>query len=136
LLDWTLPAVALDCRIRAFNNWPGAFTYMPVSHTKGKQLLGKRIRVKILKVNVILDEAQWPENYDAYEPGTVCGFSKSGMPVVRTTGRPMELALLQPDGGKVMDGKSFLNGHPLLEGDKFYSTLDDTTPVPTQEDTE
>ncbi|MBR4172012.1 MAG: methionyl-tRNA formyltransferase [Kiritimatiellae bacterium] len=136
LLDWTLPAVALDCRIRAFNNWPGAFTYMPIRHAKGKQLLGKRIRVKILKVNVIHDEAQWPENYDSYEPGTVCGFSKSGMPLVRTTGRPMELALLQPDGGKVMDGKSFLNGHPLLEGDKFYSAPDDTTPVPTEEDTE
>jgi len=40
-------------------------------------------------------------------------------PVVATGDAPLCLIAVQPDGSRRMDGKSFLNGHPLQGGDLF-----------------
>lgn len=111
LLDWTQPAMVLERRIRGFDPWPGAFTYLPEKYARPNGTG----RVKILQAEVLTVK---PDGYDSYEPGEVCAITKRG-PVVCTTGRPMLLLALQPDGGKTMDGKAFLNGRPLQPGDRF-----------------
>lgn len=114
LLDWSQPAMVLERRIRGFDPWPGAFTYLPQKYARPNGTG----RVKILQAEVLTNK---PDNYESFEPGAICAITKKG-PVVRTTGRAMLLLALQPDGGKSMDGKSFLNGRPLLVGDKFSDT--------------
>jgi methionyl-tRNA formyltransferase len=49
-------------------------------------------------------------------PGTVCALSPIG-PMVVTGDGALCLTAVQPEGSRRMDGKSFLNGRPLKEGD-------------------
>jgi len=58
--------------------------------------------------------------FELVAPGTVCSLSPTG-PIVVTGNGLLRLTALQPDGSRRMDGKSFLNGHPMEPGDRFWS---------------
>lgn len=94
-IDWTKSAQALHCQIRAFHPWPGAFFG-----------LGELGSVKVLEAKV--------ESGDA-EAGTLLDLAGEG-PLIACGEDALRLILLQPPGKKPMDGRSFLNGHPLQEG--------------------
>jgi len=111
LIDWALPASVIERRIRAYDPWPGAFTFLPSRLIKP----GSSGRLKVLQA-VILDPLL--EGFPGAAPGTVCSLSPIG-PVVAGGDRLLCLTAVQPDGGRRMDGRSFLNGHPLRPGDIF-----------------
>lgn len=111
LIDWSLPASVIERRIRAYDPWPGAFTFLPASLTKP----GFSGRLKVLQAEFL---NQTIEGLERLAPGTLCALSPIG-PVVATGDRVLCLTAVQPDGSRRMDGKAFLNGHPMQPGELF-----------------
>lgn len=119
LIEWRLPAAAIERRIRAHDPWPGAFSFMPLRLCKR----GASRRIKILQAAFLKEPLTSGVPVNA-PPGTVCALSPVG-PVVITADRQLCLTALQPDGSRRMDGKSFLNGYPLRVGDRFTGEVDE-----------
>jgi methionyl-tRNA formyltransferase len=111
LIDWGLPAAVIERRIRAYDPWPGAFTFLPASLAKA----GVSGRLKVLQAEFL---KQPVEGIEGLVPGTLCALSPIG-PVVVTGDNVLCLTAVQPDGSRRMDGKAFLNGHPMQLGDRF-----------------
>jgi methionyl-tRNA formyltransferase len=108
LIDWSLPGKTIERRIRAYDPWPGAFTFLP-NHLVKK---GSSGRIKILEATLLPQ----PEGWSMCAPGTVYALSPVG-PMVLTGHGAICLTAVQPEGSRRMDGKSFLNGHPLKQND-------------------
>lgn len=111
LIDWSLPAAVIERRIRAYDPWPGAFTFLPLRLSKP----GFSGRLKVLQAEILKERV---EGSDGLAPGSVCVLSPIG-PVVMTGDFPLCLTAVQPDGSRRMDGRSFLNGHQMRPGDRF-----------------
>jgi len=108
LIDWSLPGEVIERRIRAYDPWPGAFTFLP-NHLVKK---GSSGRMKIIQAELTRHPAA-----TAYRaPGTICALSPIG-PIIATGDQAMCLTAVQPEGSRRMDGKSFLNGHALRPGE-------------------
>lgn len=95
-LDWRLPAVELEARIRGLSPWPGAFCFYN----------GKRIKVYRACLKTVVTPAP---------PGTVIqGFSNE---LTVATGKDaLVIQELQGDSGKRLEAQDFLRGHPILPG--------------------
>ncbi len=111
LIDWRLAAAVIERRIRAFDPWPGAFTFLPAPLVK-PGFLG---RLKVLQAEILRLPG---EALERVAPGTIVALSPIG-PVVATGDRLLCLTAVQPDGSRRMDGKSFLNGHPMQPGQRL-----------------
>ena len=98
-IDWTLPAPAIDRRIRAFDPVPGAFS-----------LWGDEV-VKVWSAQPSAARAGVP-------PGTVFGVGAEGIDVACGEGI-LRLAVVQPAGGKRMDAAAFAAGRALRPGMHF-----------------
>lgn len=95
LIDWTLPARRIDCRIRGFQPWPGCYT---------------RFRQKLLH---IWKARPWQAAVDA-PPGRL--LVKQGRLVVASGGgTALELLEIQLEGRRRMSAEAFLHGYRLLE---------------------
>jgi methionyl-tRNA formyltransferase len=112
LINWNLTSAEIDRHLRAYDPWPGSFTFMPANLTKK----GSSGRLKIIEA-LILKDADIPPHCDC-DPGTVCSFTPMG-PVVVTGDGALCLTVLQPEGSRAMDAHSFLNGHKLKIGDRL-----------------
>ncbi len=97
-IDWTLPAVALDRVVRAFDPTPGAF-----AHWRGEP-------VKIWGAE--------PAIAAAAEPGTVLAMGAEGVDVACGDGA-LRLRTLQPAGGRRMAAVAFAAGHAIALGARF-----------------
>ncbi len=87
-LDFTRPAAELARQVRAFDPWPGTYTWW-----KGK-------RLKVLRARA-LDEAS---------PGPGVPLVVEGKPAVGTGKGVLLLERVQPEGRKAMEGDAFLRG--------------------------
>jgi methionyl-tRNA formyltransferase len=102
-LDWTRSAHDLECRIRGFQPWPGAFTSLG-----GRMLKVRRTR------------AAPPSTAGAGDaPGTIVALGADG--VVVACGGDTRLALLevQPESRRTMDAAAFAAGARLRLGDRL-----------------
>lgn len=99
LIDWKLPAEELDRRIRGLKPWPGTFTFRA-----GKKLIIGS--AEVLKQDV-------PPNLI---PGAVFRADKTGL-IVQCGEDALRILTLQPEGKKMMDARSFLNGSHVQEGE-------------------
>jgi methionyl-tRNA formyltransferase len=99
LLDWSLSAVELDRRVRAFNPWPGAFTTW---HER---------RLKILRA------APMPGWRGDAPPGTMVAV-EDGLAVVTGEGA-LRLEEVQLAGKRSMDIEAFLCGQRECVGDQL-----------------
>lgn len=100
LLDWTLPATKLHCRVRAFNPWPVASSVW-----RGKTL--RMWEVGPLETHI-----------GAGAPGTIVQADAAGIRVQTGEGA-LTLTRLQAEGGKILAAGDFLNGHQLAAGDRL-----------------
>lgn len=89
-LDFSLTALELERKIRAFYPWPGAFTHWQESALKVH--LGRVVEA----------------SYSPIEPGK--RFILNGYPAISTSEGSLVLLNVQPAGKKAMDGKVFLSG--------------------------
>jgi len=96
-LDWTQPAIKLERRIRAYDPWPGTFTTF--MHR------GRIKRLKVFpKVSVVADSDIATSMAQRVEGGKLfigCGQGA------------LELAEVQPEGGKRMSAHEFALGHDV-----------------------
>ena len=99
-LDWSLPASVLDCRIRAFNPFPGATGVLRGTPVK-------------------LWRAAIGEGSGA--PGTVLSISADGIDVACGQGA-LRLQELQRPGSKRLPAAEFLRGFALAVGERFTLT--------------
>lgn len=103
-LDWNASAVELDRRVRAYDPWPGAFTFCKVR--------GKELRVVIEGVAV--------EPMASGAPGLVVEASDDRL-VVATGDGGLRLTRVKPSGKRAMDAGAFLRGYALEVGSRFSS---------------
>ncbi|MDD3980773.1 MAG: methionyl-tRNA formyltransferase [Spirochaetia bacterium] len=100
LVDWNRPALELDARIRAFDPWPGSFTFV-----KGQ-------RLGILSAEPYSGSLAQAggEALPNAPPGTIIGLDKARGIVVRTKEGCLALTELQLAGRKALSYKDFANG--------------------------
>ena len=97
-IDWNCDTASLDCHIRAFTPFPGAWC------------LGQKGRLRILQAR--------PTNIarPTHAPaGSIVGISKVAMHVATGNG-VLAIEYLQPAGKKRMHVADFLNGQNLVTG--------------------
>ena len=99
LIDFSEDAAVIERKIRAYDPWPGTFTYLD-----GKVF-------KILKAEVL-------EGGEEAEPGTVGDVTKDGFTIMTGAGvlRPL---MVQIEGKKKMPTAEFLKGKKLDRGMKL-----------------
>ena len=98
-IDWDLPAVEIDRRIRAYAPWPGSFT----------KWIGRRLKIL---------EAE-PVEGEVGEPGLVT--KGMGGVVVQTGQGQLRLKKVQMEGSRGMNVEAFLAGHPEFVGTRLVS---------------
>ena len=97
-LDWRRPATQIEQIVRAYDPWPGTFTF-----------LGAR-RVKILAVTA-LDNAPRPE-----PPGMLLSVGGKEPPIVAALPGAVALTRVQPENCKPQDGVAFCCGQRVSPG--------------------
>ena len=100
-IDWTLPARAIQNRIRAFNPRPGAF-----SQSRGAIIKVWRTRI-----------SGGPKESAA--PGTVVEITSRTLKVACGEGSRLEITEIQPANRRRMSVTDFANGHFAAEGELF-----------------
>ncbi len=102
-IDWTLDAAHLECMVRAFNPYPGAFT----------QLAGNLIKIwRVSEVNL---------GDTSGAPGEIIAAVSEGIIVACGHGA-LRIETLQPAGGKRLTIAQFMTGHAVAVGDCFTNT--------------
>jgi len=101
LVDWSLGALELDARIRAFQPWPGAFTF----------LRGERL--------ALLESRPFPAEDSGREPGTVLAMDSGRGLMVQTGKGLLSLRRLQLRARKALPFREFANGVRDLIGSRL-----------------
>ena len=109
VIDWSKSRQEIDCHIRAMQPWPKASSVLQ-RHDQAP------LRCIVSQVAVGIDEDAMPSRV----PGKVQ--EHQGRLLVATGDGWLEILKLQPEGRKAVDGRSFLNGYPLADGDGFIET--------------
>lgn len=94
VLDWSLPALQLARRVRAFSPWPVAEA----------MLAGERVRIHA---------AEAIEASHAQQAGSVLAAARDGIVVACGNGA-LRLTRLQREGGRALDVADYLNARPVL----------------------
>lgn len=102
-IDWAQPAKRIHDQVRAFVVWPGCFTAR-----KGRQ-------VKIIRSTV----AESSEADAAARPGQVLDTRAPRGLIVKCGEGALAIGELQPEGGRPMSWKDFVNGSSIKPGEFF-----------------
>lgn len=102
LIDWSCPARALERRVRAFDPWPVAYTYLPPAAD------GARERLRIWSALALPETAHGA-------PGTVVASGPEGIDVATGDGT-LRILRVQTAGRRAMESHAYLNAHPLPAG--------------------
>lgn len=94
LLDWNKPAEVLERAVRAYHPWPGTYTVID----------GKRLKILASSVGTKTDHSPTTRFIAHNLPAIACG-----------DGTSLILLQAQPEGGNILDGKTFLRGRPGWE---------------------
>jgi methionyl-tRNA formyltransferase len=100
-IDWSVSAVEIRNRIRAFSPEPGSRTSFREANCK---LFGTSSNIR--------------PSGEGHEAGTIVALSKEG-PCVACGDGVLTLTKLQPAGKKAMDGGAFVNGYRPGIGERF-----------------
>lgn len=116
IVQWTLPANAVDCHVRAMQPWPKASTWL---HSDGR----KAIRCILVDVEVDNSEQLTAEeevtSTGSVMPGSIDVSGKTL--VVNCSEGRVRVNTIQPEGKKPMDATAFINGYGITPGAVFRS---------------
>jgi len=93
-IDWRMTAHEIVCRVRGLTPWPGCYMLLDNGET-----------LKIWKAEEMECEAM--------EPGTMISADPKAGLVIAAGKNAVRIAELQAQGGKRMNAKDYLRGHPL-----------------------
>ncbi len=99
LIDWSAPAAEIDRHVRAYDPWPGTYTFLE----------GQRLK--------ILGGFPYPEESSGTDPGVLIAHT-DGL-AVQTGSGLFALETIQPEGKKRMPVDAFLAGHADVIGRQF-----------------
>lgn len=105
LIIWDSPVLEIDRKIRAYNPWPGSYTFLPERFRKK----GNSGRLVVIKAKIVKLQSGW----ESVEPGTVLAIEKAG-PIIRCHDTALQLLEVKPEGSSAMDGGAFVRGRPLV----------------------
>ena len=105
LIVWDSPVIEIERRIRAYNPWPGCFTFLPERFRKK----GNSGRLVITRARIV---SALEPGWGSALPGTVLRADKSG-PVVKCHDTALQLLEVKPEGSSLMTGGAFLSGRPM-----------------------
>ena len=123
LIDWKSPVLFIERKVRAFNPWPGCYTFLPERFRRK----GNSGRIVVSRARIVFNmEPAWRDA----APGTVLalattplrdgGMQQTGPqtgPIVKCGDTALMLTEIKPEGGSLLDGASFLRGRPLIPGE-------------------
>ncbi|MBN2238583.1 MAG: methionyl-tRNA formyltransferase [Dehalococcoidales bacterium] len=101
-IDWSLPAVDIWRRVRAYNPWPGSYTTW-----RGKQLK--------------IDTARVLPGIDNASPGRIVALPDKKVLGIATGEGILGVTMLQLEGKKLMPAADFKQGHRDIEGELLPS---------------
>ena len=105
LIVWDSPVIEIERRIRAYNPWPGCFTFLPERFRKK----GNAGRLVITKARIVKSmEPGWTEA----PAGTIVKLEKDG-PIVKCHDTALQLLEVKPEGSSTMSGGALLRGRAL-----------------------
>lgn len=109
LIDWSLPALQVSRKIRAYHSWPGTYTTYPSVKSGGDKQL------KIFPPIDCFPRLKKP--VDAV-PGMVLEAGPDGMLVScgGPRGGAIRISTMQPPGARKMNAESFFAGHKIMPG--------------------
>ena len=111
LIVWDTPVIEIERRIRAYNPWPGCYTFLPERFRKK----GNSGRLVVTKAKIIKKmEPGWTD----VEPGRILKADKLG-PIIRCHDTALQLLEVKPEGSSLMTGGAFLSGRPLKAMEDF-----------------
>lgn len=108
-VDWRKSAEEIERQIRAFDPWPGSYTFWEKS--------GKAVQIKILKARVLESPSsvKYPVGKALVVPQNELGV-QCGKGFLSGAGDFLVIEKLQMEGGKEMNSEEFLRGHPDFIG--------------------
>jgi methionyl-tRNA formyltransferase len=101
VIDWSMPAIEIDRRIRAFNPWPVAYTTID------------GLRMRCWAATPITAPIDTADVSPISQYGKVRAVSDAGIDV-QTGDGVLRITELQMPGKKKMQAKDFANGYPVL----------------------
>ncbi len=99
LIDWNESCGVIERKIRAFDPWPGSFTF-----------LGDK------KLNILKAHIPPSVSCDPCVPGKVAGVDKAEGILIQTVDGVLAVSKLQLQSKKALDWKDFINGTPNIIG--------------------
>jgi methionyl-tRNA formyltransferase len=112
-IDWNQSAAQIDCRVRAFQPWPLAYSTLLTARGNGMPAESQRL----ILLDVDPSAAASAEGIEL-APGAVLTSERKRLIVQAGDGK-LEILRLRPEGKRAMSASEFLAGHPLSEGDHF-----------------
>ncbi|HEY1064700.1 MAG TPA: methionyl-tRNA formyltransferase [Pirellulales bacterium] len=122
-VDWSRSAEQIRNQIRAFDPWPGAYTFWLRTD-------GERLRLILGPAEVVRTENSLAHALpnDSTTPGYV--LAASGDRLVIATGEgELRLTAVQPAGKRMLSAAEFLRGYPVEAGDLFGPMPELTEPL-------
>ena len=126
LVNWDWPAIEIERRVRAYDPWPGCYTFLPPRlrrrGSQGRVVIG---RAKIMRLEGEAERAAAPGTVLRCLTQRVKGVEDQVLgPVVKCHDTALALTWLKPEGGSFMRGDDFLRGRPLEPGaDRFVTDV-------------
>ena len=118
-IRWEDPVIVIDRKVRAYNPWPGTFTFLPERFRKK----GNSGRLVVLSAEIV---GQMEPGWRGALPGTVLKCVNAVAPdspwrgtgpIVKCGDTALMLTTVKPEGGMPMDGRAFLCGRQLVPGE-------------------
>ena len=114
LIDWSLDAVRTARMIRAFDSWPGTYTFL---HSKMLKIM-RAEAVSENETQALLSEEPFRSGGGSAEAGEIVRAGKDEL-IVKAGSGALRILEIQPEGKKRMDTASFLRGYHLTPGERF-----------------
>ena len=115
-IDWNQSALQIGRMIRAYDSWPGTFTFL---HAKMLKIL-RAAAVSSMEEEAILREAAGTGR-SAPGAGEILRAGKNEL-IVQTGAGALRLLEVQPEGKKRMGADAFLRGYHLSPGEVLTQT--------------
>jgi len=112
VIDWRRSSHEINCHVRAMQPWP-----------KASSILYRHLQPPLRCIVLQVTASHQMDGLPSFSvPGSV--LNHRNRLFVRTSDGWLEILKLQPEGRKAVDGGSFVNGYPLVDGDHFTSTTE------------